>query len=52
MGLIHRGGEASRLGNADERLAPGLLMRGCEQDAVDVEDGCRQGSGIVGPGFL
>ena len=47
MGLIHRGGEASGLGKADERLAPGLLMRGCEQDAVHVEDGRRQGLGTV-----
>jgi hypothetical protein len=52
MGLIHRGGEARRLGEAGKRLAPGTLMRGCEQDAVHVEDGCRQGPGIVGPGFL
>lgn len=45
MGLIQRGGEAVWLGKALQGLAPGPLVRGGEQDAIDVEDACTQGRG-------
>jgi hypothetical protein len=38
VGLVHRGGKPIRLGEAMERFAPGTLVRGCEQDAVNVEN--------------
>src|ERR1700730_85824 len=50
MGLIDCGGEAVRLGKALERFAPGTLMRGCEQDAIDVENARGQPLGTVGLG--
>jgi hypothetical protein len=43
MGLIHRGGKATGVGKTFEGFTPGTLMRGCEQDAVNVENGRRQG---------
>ncbi len=49
MGLVYRRGEAIGLGKAVERLAPSPLMRGCEQDFVDVENRGRQRMGMVGP---
>ena len=36
--LIHRRGEARRIGQPIKRLAPGALMRGCEEHAIDIED--------------
>jgi hypothetical protein len=50
MGLIHRGGKLIRLSKAGERFAPGTLMRGCEQDAVNVENARGQPLRVVGPG--
>jgi hypothetical protein len=41
--LIHCGGEATGVGNAFKRFAPGTLMRGGQQDAVNVENCRRQG---------
>jgi hypothetical protein len=38
VGLLHLGGEALRVGDAMERVAPGTLMWRSEQDPVDVED--------------
>jgi hypothetical protein len=48
VGLVHRGGEAIRLSEAVERFAPGALMRGCEQNAVDVENARVQRLGMIG----
>ena len=31
---------SSRIGKTFERLAPGELMGGCEQDAIDIENRC------------
>jgi hypothetical protein len=43
MCLIHRSGEATGVRKTFERFAPGAFVRGCEQDAVNVENGRRQG---------
>ena len=51
MRLIHLGGEATWLGEADESFAPGLLVRGREQDTIDVEDAGVQWTVPVGPEF-
>jgi hypothetical protein len=42
MGLIHRGREILRIRKTLQRFAPGALMRGREQDAVDIENGRSQ----------
>ena len=49
LSLVHCGGKAVRLSHALERFAPGTLMRGREQDAVDVENSRGQ-CAAVGPG--
>jgi hypothetical protein len=45
-----RRGEAIWLSKSLERFAPGTLMRGCEQDAINVENGRRQGLRPLGSG--
>src|SRR5580704_19577633 len=49
MSLVHCGGKVVRLSQALERFAPGTLMRGREQDTVDVENSRGQ-CAAVGPG--
>ena len=43
VGLVEPSGEARRIGQAHQRLAPRSLMRRGDEDAVHVEDRCRQG---------
>ena len=49
MGLIHRGCEAIRVSETFDSFAPSSLMRGCEQDAIDIKNGRGQPLRMVGP---
>ena len=49
--LIHHGREILRIGKTLQRFAPGALMRGRAQDAVDVENGRGQRRRRVRSGF-
>ena len=49
MALIHRGREATRVSKSFESFAPSSLMRGGKQDAIDIENGCGQRFGMIGP---
>jgi hypothetical protein len=53
MSLVHCDSKAARLSQALERFAPGTLMWGREQDAVDVKNtrGQRPASGPGAHGF-
>ena len=49
--LIHRGREATRISETFESFAPSSLMRGCKQDAINIENACGQPFRMVGPEF-
>ena len=48
VGLIHGGREATRVSKTFESFSPSSLMRGCEQDAINIENARGQRFGMVG----
>jgi hypothetical protein len=48
LGLIHCGREKIRIGKSAQCFAPGAFMRGCKQNAVNVENRCFECLGLDG----